>query len=189
MKLHLIDVLILLAYLVTMIVIGFWMRKKAGQNKDSYLMGGKSLPWLMAVSRNDFNVGNPTERIIIGATRNWSRNVILWNIAADPQNKLHADNGGCAGCQGAITIDGDKVNRNLAYYTIGHVSKFVPANSVRVESSLPDGLSDVAFNTPEGKTVLVVANKGKSAQTFKIAYKNKTVTAQLSAASVATYVW
>jgi SSS family solute:Na+ symporter len=47
MKLHLIDVLILLAYLVTMIVIGFWMRKKAGQNKDSYLMGGKTLPWYM----------------------------------------------------------------------------------------------------------------------------------------------
>ncbi|MES2376644.1 MAG: glycoside hydrolase family 30 beta sandwich domain-containing protein [Bacteroidota bacterium] len=144
---------------------------------------------MMAVSRNDFNVGNPTERIIIGATRNWSRNVILWNIAADPQNKPHTDNGGCAGCQGAITIDGDKVSRNLAYYTIGHVSKFVPANSVRVESSLPDGLSDVAFITPDGKTVLVVANKGRSAQTFKIVYKNKTVTAQLSAASVATYVW
>jgi glucosylceramidase len=144
---------------------------------------------MMAVSRNDFNVANPTERIIIGATRNWSRNVILWNIAADPQNKPHTDNGGCAGCQGAITIDGDKVSRNLAYYTIGHVSKFVPANSFRVESSLPDGLSDVAFTTPDGKTVLVVANKGKSAQTFKIACKNKTVTAQLSAASVATYVW
>jgi SSS family solute:Na+ symporter len=47
MKLHLIDVLILSAYLATMIFLGFWLRKKAGQNKDSYLMGGKSLPWYM----------------------------------------------------------------------------------------------------------------------------------------------
>lgn len=47
MKLQLIDVLILLAYLATMIFIGFWLRKKAGQNKDSYLMGGKTLPWYM----------------------------------------------------------------------------------------------------------------------------------------------
>jgi Na+/proline symporter len=47
MKLHLIDILILLAYLATMIFIGFWLRKKAGENKDSYLMGGKSLPWYM----------------------------------------------------------------------------------------------------------------------------------------------
>ena len=30
-----------------MIVIGFWMKKKASQNKESYLMGGKSLPWYM----------------------------------------------------------------------------------------------------------------------------------------------
>jgi Na+/proline symporter len=47
MKLQLIDILILLSYLATMIMIGFWMRKKAKQNKESYLMGGKTLPWYM----------------------------------------------------------------------------------------------------------------------------------------------
>src|SRR6187549_116979 len=47
MKLQLIDILILLSYLLTMILIGFWMRKKARRNKESYLMGGKSLPWYM----------------------------------------------------------------------------------------------------------------------------------------------
>jgi len=47
MKLQLIDILILLSYLATMIFIGFYMRKKAKANKDSYLMGGKSLPWYM----------------------------------------------------------------------------------------------------------------------------------------------
>ena len=47
MKLQLIDILILVGYLVTMIFIGFWMRKKASKNKESYLMGGKSLPWYM----------------------------------------------------------------------------------------------------------------------------------------------
>lgn len=47
MKLQLIDILILLGYLASMISIGFWMRKKAKQNKESYLMGGKSLPWYM----------------------------------------------------------------------------------------------------------------------------------------------
>ena len=47
MKLQLFDISILLCYLLTMILIGFWMRKKARQNKESYLMGGKSLPWYM----------------------------------------------------------------------------------------------------------------------------------------------
>lgn len=45
MKLQLIDVLIIILYLFTMIFIGFWYRKKARQNKESYLLGGKSLPW------------------------------------------------------------------------------------------------------------------------------------------------
>ncbi len=47
MKLQLIDILILVAYLATMLFIGFYLRKKAKANKDSYLMGGKSLPWYM----------------------------------------------------------------------------------------------------------------------------------------------
>lgn len=47
MRLQLIDISILIAYLVLMVCIGIWMRKKARQNKESYLMGGKSLPWYM----------------------------------------------------------------------------------------------------------------------------------------------
>lgn len=47
MRLQFIDILILITYLVTMVLVGFWMRKKARQNKESYLMGGKKLPWYM----------------------------------------------------------------------------------------------------------------------------------------------
>ena len=47
MKLQLIDILIVVAYLVTMVFIGVYMRRKARENKESYLMGGKKLPWYM----------------------------------------------------------------------------------------------------------------------------------------------
>ncbi|MEO6316641.1 MAG: sodium:solute symporter family protein [Chitinophagaceae bacterium] len=47
MNLHLIDVVIIVIYLLVMVSLGFWFRKKARQNKESYLMGGKSLPWYM----------------------------------------------------------------------------------------------------------------------------------------------
>jgi Na+/proline symporter len=47
MKLSLLDISIVLLYLVTMVMIGWFYRKKARQNKESYLMGGKSLPWYM----------------------------------------------------------------------------------------------------------------------------------------------
>lgn len=144
---------------------------------------------MMVVTRNDFNVANPEERIVIGAMRNWSKNVILWNLAADPNNKPHTDNGGCPSCQGAVTIEGDAVSRNLAYYTIAHVSKFIPPNSVRIDSSVPDNILDVAFQTPDGKIVLVVANRGKDSQHFNIACQGKTLSAALPPGSVATYVW
>jgi SSS family solute:Na+ symporter len=47
MNLAALDISIVFLYLATMIFVGFWMRKKAKQNKESYLMGGKSLPWYM----------------------------------------------------------------------------------------------------------------------------------------------
>ncbi|HEY4208174.1 MAG TPA: sodium:solute symporter family protein [Puia sp.] len=47
MKLQLPDVVIISAYLITMVIIGWVLRKKASQNKENYLLGGKSLPWYM----------------------------------------------------------------------------------------------------------------------------------------------
>ncbi len=47
MKLQLVDILIVIAYLVTMLMIGWFFRKKARQNKESYLLGGKNLPWYL----------------------------------------------------------------------------------------------------------------------------------------------
>lgn len=47
MKLRLIDISIIILYLVTMVMIGWFLRKKARQNKESYLLGGKKLPWYL----------------------------------------------------------------------------------------------------------------------------------------------
>jgi SSS family solute:Na+ symporter len=47
MKLSLIDVSILVLYLASMVIIGWVLRKKARENNENYLMGGKRLPWYM----------------------------------------------------------------------------------------------------------------------------------------------
>lgn len=47
MKLQWIDIAILITYLLSMLIIGWVMRKKARQSKDNYLMGGKKLPWYL----------------------------------------------------------------------------------------------------------------------------------------------
>ena len=47
MNLHLLDIIIIVAYLVVMLMIGWYFRKKARVNKESYLLGGKKLPWYL----------------------------------------------------------------------------------------------------------------------------------------------
>lgn len=47
MRLHWVDILILVLYLLTIVFIGIYMRKRASKNKESYLMGGKKMPWYM----------------------------------------------------------------------------------------------------------------------------------------------
>jgi glucosylceramidase len=125
--------------------------------------------------------------LIIGATRNWSRNVLEWNLAADPSYGPHTV-GGCVTCLGAITVS-PAVTRNVAYYIIGHASKFVSPGSVRIASNITDDLQNVAFKTPEGKTVLIVANGNNAETSFNIQSKGKTVTAALAGGAVGTFVW
>ena len=137
----------------------------------------------------DINLSKPVARIIIGVSRNWSKNILLWNLAADPQNGPHTNDGGCTGCVGAITIDGDKVTRQVAFYTLAHASKFVRPGSVRIGSNDLEQLPNVAFKTPKGEKVLIVSNISGAPQTFSVRDHGKSFTTSLNAGSVATYVW
>jgi glucosylceramidase len=127
------------------------------------------------------------KELIIGAPRNWSRNIIEWNLAADQYQEPHTP-GGCSRCLGAITINGDSVTRNSAYYIIAHASKFVRPGSKRIASNNLDELPNVAFLTPNGKIVLIVYNDSKSVQTFNIRYGNKRLAAVLNPDAVGTFV-
>jgi glucosylceramidase len=134
-------------------------------------------------------IAAPVSRVLIGATRNWSRNVLLWNLAADPDAGPHTNNGGCTGCYGAMTLDGDKVRLNVAYYALAHFSKFVPPGSVRIGSEQLEQLATVAFRTPAGKIVLVVANTGNFPKTFAIEYHHRWARTTMPPESAGTYVW
>ncbi|WP_428655181.1 glycoside hydrolase family 30 protein [Runella sp.] len=127
------------------------------------------------------------KNLVIGAPRNWCKSVLEWNLAADPKQNPHTD-GGCTACLGAITI-GETVSRNPAYYIIAHASKFVRPNSVRIASNITMSLPNVAFKTPDGKTVLIVMNESDKPITFNIRTKNQQITPTLSGKAVATFVW
>jgi glucosylceramidase len=145
--------------------------------------------WTGASDTLNKALGPHIRDLIIGATRNWSRNVLEWNLAADSDYQPHTDRGGCDSCQGAVTINGNKVSRNPAYYILAHAAKFVRPGSVRIASNYPRTLPNVAFKTPGGATVLIVLNGSQASQSFDIRCGGKVASVSLSGEAVATFVW
>jgi glucosylceramidase len=160
------------------------------------------------------DIAPTVRRMLVDTTRNWAKNVILWNLAADPENRPHTDNGGCPMCQGAITVDKDEVGYNLAYYTIAHASRLVTPGSVRIYStargetsvSLTDdeeragvqriaatenrsALPNAAFRRPDGKIVLIVANDTGEDAEFTVQCDGAVARLKLVAGGVGTYLW
>ena len=129
------------------------------------------------------------KHVIIGATRNWSRTVLEWNLAADANFDPHTNDGGCDICQGALTIEEGTVARNVSYYVIAHASRFVPPGSVRVSTNLMEGFPNVAFVTPQGKKVLIVLNETPEEKPISITFNNMNANALLTGGSVHTFTW
>ena len=130
-----------------------------------------------------------TTNLIIGATRNWSRNVLEWNLASDPNLGPHTP-GGCTTCLGALTIgSSSSVVKNVSYYIIAQASKFVRPGASRIASTSNGNLTNVAFKNSDGKKVLIVTNTGTADQQFNVLFGSKAFQSTLRQGSVATYVW
>ncbi|MEY4719939.1 MAG: hypothetical protein RL563_2557, partial [Pseudomonadota bacterium] len=126
--------------------------------------------------------------VLIGSLSHWSRVVLEWNLASDPECCPHTP-GGEARCVGALTIDGDQVLRNVAYYVIAHASKFVAPDSIRLGSKTGLNLAHVAFQTPSGNAVLIVLNDSDERQSFQLECRDYYAMTSLPARAVATFVW
>jgi glucosylceramidase len=131
------------------------------------------------------------KHLVIGATRNWSSSVLLWNLALDPAGG--PTNGGCANCRGVVTVDPatGRFTPNVEYYVLGHASKFVRPGAVRVASTDggPLGLDNVAFVNPDGSRALVALNPTGGERSFNVRTGRGTFRYALPAGAAATFVW
>jgi glucosylceramidase len=128
------------------------------------------------------------KNIMIGASRNGAQAILEWNLAADPNHGPHTEKG-CDLCLGALTIGSSTIARNLSYYVIAHLSRFVRPGSVRIESNTIDSLPNVAFRTPDGEAVLLVLNTGSDMRLVNIRSNGRTASHILDGGAVGTYVW
>lgn len=128
--------------------------------------------------------------LIIGATRNWARGVLLWNLALD---ELHGPyTGGCGNCRGVVTINSQTgaVTRNVEYYALAHASRFVRPGARRIEStSVVAGIETVAFRNPDSSTVLIAVNTDVAERRFAVRWRGKSLQYLLPAGAVATLRW
>ena len=145
--------------------------------------------WIGAPGNLPGDLAWHTKNLIIGATRNWAKTVLEWNLTSNPTLTPHTDRGGCDRCLGAVTIDGEEVTRNPAYYIIAHASKFVDPGSVRIDSPEISNLPNVAFLRPDRKRVLIALNESSELQAFQIKEGSKVFDVSLPAGSVGTWIW
>ena len=45
MKLHPIDVAIIVIYVATSVLLGYWVSRRASRDTNAYFLGGNTLPW------------------------------------------------------------------------------------------------------------------------------------------------
>jgi glucosylceramidase len=155
-------------------------------DKDAWLTecsGGEWSPKYAEV------LGWMTDKLIIGASNNWSRGTLLWNLALDPKHGPHT--GGCTDCRGVVTIDPatGAITRNVEYYVLGHASRFVLPGAFRVGSATRgDQVEAAGFVNPDGSRVAILHRKSGDGP-LTIALDGERYSVALPAGSVATLRW
>lgn len=148
--------------------------------------------------------------LLINAVRNWSKTVVMWNLALNSQGgpRQGID---CTGCLGLATVDPSTgaVSFTRDYYQLGHASKFVVPGAYRIASnsfgsgwpnsktdtSFQNGwyhsnvLEDVAFKNPGGSKVLIVYSRADADRTFKVRWGAEAFTYTLPAGGIVTFRW
>jgi O-glycosyl hydrolase len=130
------------------------------------------------------------QNVVIGSTNNWSKAVLEWNAANNPSLGPRTP-GGCTSCLGAITVNNNtSYSRNVAYYIIGQISKFVKPDAFRVatSSSNPNIIS-VGFRNPDNSIALLVYNIANSNNTIKVVSGTSSFNYTIPAVSAVTFIW
>lgn len=162
--------------------------KKRNQNKDIWITEAGFGRWIGSGSDNDQFQTQMSE--LIRTCRFWSKGFIMWNVALDEKSHPNII-GDFNSNQGLLTIRSDvkdNVNYERGYYSLGHFSKFVDLNAVRINTNtFSDNIENVAFLNKDNTIVLVVLNKQNQLRKIKIKWRNLSFEADLPPLAAASF--
>ncbi|NJC25634.1 glycoside hydrolase family 30 protein [Neolewinella antarctica] len=137
------------------------------------------------------NLSWNTDNLLVGATRNWAKTVLFWNLALNENSG--PQNGGCKDCRGVVTINAGNgnISRNVEYYLLGHTAKFVQPGAVRIPTPTRrgEGISQVAFLNPDRSRVLVAFNHNSQTSTLRVTEGGDSFQYSLPAGNLVTFTW
>lgn len=136
------------------------------------------------------NLGYDMQNLIIGTTRNWARGVSFFNVALDTTFGPHK--GGCVACTGIVTVEPitGTYSRNVQYYSLGHLSRFVQRGAVRIASTeRVDNVISVAFANPDGTVALLAYNTDSADHDPIVSTPYGAFTFHLKGQSAVTFKW
>lgn len=135
-------------------------------------------------------LGWMTDNLVIAPIRAGGKGVLLWNLALDEKAGPHL--GGCGNCRGVVTIDSRTraVTRNVEYYVLGHVSRFVHPGARAIGSSGGTaGINHAAFRNADGSLVLLARNTTATPLTLAVRIGSSRFAATMPGGEVMTFVW
>ncbi|CAG2061995.1 unnamed protein product, partial [Timema podura] len=90
-------------------------------------------------------------------TNNWVAGWIEWNLALSVEGGP-SWMGNSADSPVIVNATADEFYKQPLFYALAHFSKFVPPGSVHIGLETEDdgGISNIAFLTPEGNTVVIL---------------------------------
>ena len=155
-------------------------------------------------SKNYFDNGDfmwHINNITIDALNNFSRTVLEWNLASNPNTDIRTSNSkddACQNCMGAVTINGSNYSFNVTYYTIAHVSRFLGDGAQRLFPK-PHGVGNIKYaafvndKSPYAR-IMLIANDNDQAKNLNLKYIDydgnvKYAAITVPAKSAQTYVW
>lgn len=158
--------------------------KEAHPDKNLYF----TEQWYSSVGNFGQDLLYHSSVIFTGGALNWCKAIIEWNLSSNDTFTPHTD-GGCTMCKGAITINGENMERNAGYYAVAHFSKFVKPGAIRVNTNQVNGLSAVAFINPDNSSAFILTNSTNEDKIVNIESDGIAFSATVPSRSVASFVW